>query len=133
MDKYKLGYNSLMVSLDLSWGVCSLRPSYTVYRLTPSSGSVGQYHEQVGTCSHPTHALVSSSSVTGQMITLLIQSPVHTLHIIYLRLGVQIACDGLQLKGKHTENFTCDPLISRSIFIRFSHNFHHCAQKCISS
>ena len=44
---------------------------------------------------------------------------------IDLRLDVRTACDGLQQKFQHGEYFTCDPLISQSILIRFSHSFHH--------
>ena len=44
--------------------------------------------------------------------------------VIDFLLDVRIACDGLQQKFQHTEYFTCDPLISQPILIRFSNGFH---------
>ena len=42
---------------------------------------------------------------------------------IDLRLDVHIACDGLQQKFQHAEYFTCDPLRSQPLVIRFSNIF----------
>ena len=44
--------------------------------------------------------------------------------VIDFLLDVRIACDGLQHKFQHAEHFTCDPLISQPILIRFSNGFH---------
>ena len=41
-----------------------------------------------------------------------------------LRLDVRNDRDGLHCKFQHAEYFTCDPLITRPIFIRFSGSFH---------
>ena len=35
-----------------------------------------------------------------------------------------MACNDFQQKFQHAEYFTCDPLISQPIFIRFSNDFH---------
>ena len=43
--------------------------------------------------------------------------------VIDLRFDVQIACDGLPQKIEHAGYFTCDPLISLPIFIRFPNSF----------
>ena len=47
-------------------------------------------------------------------------SPAQTLQVIYLRLDVRIACDGLQQKFQLAEYFTCNPLISQPMFIQCS-------------
>ena len=39
---------------------------------------------------------------------------------IDLRLNVQIAPDGLQMKFQNAEYFTCNPLIPQQFFIQFS-------------
>ena len=50
---------------------------------------------------------------------------------IDLRLDVQIGCDGLLQKFQHAEYFTCDPLITQPILIRFSNGFHFYSQNYI--
>ena len=42
---------------------------------------------------------------------------------IGLQLDVRVACDSLQLKFQPDEYFTCDPLISQLILIRFLKRF----------
>ena len=68
---------------------------------------------------HPQYCSLTSQTV------LLIFHIARTLPAIGLRLGVRIACDGLQQKFQHAEHFTCDSLISQLIFIQFSHGFHN--------
>ena len=50
---------------------------------------------------------------------------------IEIQLDVRITCHGMQQKFQHAEYFTCDPLISQPIFIRFSNGFHYYSQNSI--
>ena len=49
-------------------------------------------------------------------------------YAIDLRLDVRNGCDGFQ----HAEYFTCGPLITQPIFIRFSNGFHRFSLHSIS-
>ena len=44
--------------------------------------------------------------------------------VIDLQVDVRMACDGLQQKFQHAGFFTCEFLISQSIFSRFSNDLH---------